>query len=110
VAAQVKARVVPIAKAIEPILEAPAIDRLRGQFLRFVKKADAPTCSVGQTLPTRPPLARACCCATTSARALIFALEDGSRVNERMDDLIEFATSERYSKLRKQIGINIEPS
>ena len=35
---KVKQLVVPIAKAIEPILEPVAIDRLRGQFLRFVEE------------------------------------------------------------------------
>ena len=36
--AQVKQLVVPIAKAIEPILEPQSIDRLRGHFLRFVEE------------------------------------------------------------------------
>src|SRR6185295_12803161 len=36
--AQVKQLVVPIAKAIEPILEPSSIDRLRGHFLRFVEE------------------------------------------------------------------------
>jgi hypothetical protein len=36
--AQVKQLVVPIANAIEPILEPAAVDRLRGHFLRFVEE------------------------------------------------------------------------
>ena len=35
----------------------------------------------------------------------IFEIEDKAHMNEKMDDLISFVTSDRYAKLRKQIGI-----
>jgi hypothetical protein len=42
-----------------------------------------------------------------AARA-VFALEGADNVTERMDDLLVFMQSERFSKLRRQIGIAIQ--
>ena len=101
---------VPISKAIEPILEARGIDRLRGCFLRFVEEG-------GRTNLQR----WAAAVDKTAARAglllagdlksaqAILELEDPARAKERMDDLLAFAVSDRHAKLRKQIGIAITP-
>jgi len=35
------------------------------------------------------------------------AKEHGERLDERMDDLMSFVLSDRYAKLRRQIGIAI---
>jgi hypothetical protein len=107
-APQVKQIVVPIAKAIEPILEPAAIDRLRGHFLRFVEEG-------GRTNLQRWAAAMD----KTAARAglllagdlhaarAVFEAEDRSKADERMTDLYVFVLSDRYAKLRKQIGIAV---
>lgn len=106
--AQVKQLVVPIAKAIEPILEPVALDRLRGQFLRFVEEGGR-TNLQRWALATERTVARAGLLLANDLRAAhaILSLEDKARVDEKMDDLMSFVVSERYSKLRKQIGIAI---
>ena len=106
--AQVKALVVPIANAIEPILEPQSIDRLRGHFLRFVEEGGRTnlqrwsmsvdrTCSrAGQLLAN-----------DLKAAHSVYALEDPAHLGEKMDDLMSFVVSDRYAKLRKQIGIAV---
>jgi hypothetical protein len=106
--AQVKQLVVPIAKAIEPILEPNLIDRLRGQFLRFVEEG-------GRTNLNRWSIATDRTCARAGlllANDLkcahsVFAIEDKAHLDEKMDDLMSFVVSDRYAKLRKQIGIAV---
>jgi hypothetical protein len=105
---QVKELVVPIAKAIEPILEPAAIDRLRGHFLRFVEEG-------GRTNLQRwaaavdHTAARAGLLLSNDLRAAhtILEAEDKAHVNDRIDDLLVFTMSDRYAKLRKQIGIAV---
>lgn len=107
--ANVKQLVVPIAKAIEPVLEPAAIDRLRGHFLRFVEEGGRTNLARWVTSVDRT-CARAGLLLANDLRAAhsVFALEDASTVGERMDDLMSFVVSDRYAKLRKQIGIAIE--
>lgn len=105
--AAVKARVMPIAKAIEPILEPQAIDRLRGAFLRFVEEG-------GRTNLHR----WAAAVAKTAARAGFLMADDlsaasrmlesepGEQASERMDDLLSFALSDRYTKLQRRLGLD----
>ncbi len=106
--AAVKARVTPIAQAISPILEPMQVDRLRGHFLRFVEEG-------GRTNLQRWATAVDCTSARSglllsndlgAARAMI-AQEDAAGAEEKMDDLLVFVTSERYAKLRKQLGVAI---
>jgi hypothetical protein len=106
--AAVKARVTPIAQAISPILEPMQVDRLRGHFLRFVEEG-------GRTNLQRWATAVDCTAARSglllsndlaAARAMI-ALDDATGAEEKMDDLLVFVTSERYAKLRKQLGVAI---
>jgi hypothetical protein len=110
-AAQVKTRVIPIAKAIEPILEPNAVDRLRGQFLRFVEEGGRTNlqrwASAVDRTASRTGLLL--CNDLRQAESAI-AAEDPQHVQERMDDLLEFTVSDRYAKLRKQIGIAAEAS
>ncbi len=107
--AQVKQIVVPIAKAIEPILEPSAVDKLRGHFLRFVEEGGRTNLHrwAGAVHKTA---ARAGCLLANDLRAAhnVLALEDKDHLTEKMDDLIVFVTSDRYARLRKQLGIAIE--
>ncbi|HRG95220.1 MAG TPA: hypothetical protein PLR99_03155 [Polyangiaceae bacterium] len=109
-AANVKELVVPIAKAIEPILEAPQVDTLRGQFLRFVEEG-------GRANLARWAVAVDRTCARAGlllagdlgAAESVLSLEsrDRAQVDEQMNDLMSFMLSERAGKLRKQLGIAI---
>jgi hypothetical protein len=107
--APVRARVAPIAQAIEPLLEPAQIDRLRGGFIRFVEDGgranlqrwanavDATAARAGLLLAN-----------DLGAAAAVLRMEDPSRADERTDDLILFALSERYANLRKQLGIAVD--
>jgi hypothetical protein len=104
--AQVKELVIPIAKAIEPILEPASVDRLRGHFLRFIEDGGRTNlqrwaASVDKTA------ARSGLLLANDLRAAdaLLKLEDPAHKDEKMKDLLVFVMSERYAKLRKQIGI-----
>jgi hypothetical protein len=107
-APNVKQMVVPIAKAIEPVLEPAQVDRLRGQFLRFVEEG-------GRANLQRWAVAvdKTCCRAglllanDMRAAAKVLEAEDKAHAKERIDDLLSFMMSDRYAKLRKQIGIAV---
>jgi len=102
-----KARVAPIAQAIEPVLEPAAVDRLRGYFLRFVEEGgrtnlqrwahavDKTACRAGLVL-----------CNDLATAGKVLAAEEGA-TGERMRDLLSFVTSDRCFQLRKQMGIAI---
>lgn len=106
--AQVKQLVVPIAKAIEPILEPAAVDRLRGHFLRFVEEGGR-TNLQRWAVATDRTLSRAGLLLANDLRAAhtVLSLEDRSNLDEEMNDLMSFVLSDRYAKLRRQIGIAI---
>ncbi len=98
---EVKRRVAPIARAIEPVLEPGAVDRLRGQFLRFLEEGGRTNLQRWATAADR-----------TAARAGLLLANDlaaaHATVGAKMDDLIVFVTSDRYAKLRSQIGLRLE--
>jgi hypothetical protein len=108
--AETRQRVIPISKAIEPILDPRAIDRLRGHFLRFVEEG-------GRTNLQRWAAAVEKTAARTglllagdlTAAQSVLEIEEPARVKERMSDLLAFAVSEQHGKLRKQIGIAVQP-
>lgn len=104
--AQVKQLVVPIAKAIEPILEPNQIDRLRGGFLRFVEEGGRTNLQRWSTAVERT-CTRAGLLLAGDLRAAhgVLEIEDPAHLQDHMDDLLAFVMSDRYTKLRKQIGI-----
>ncbi|MEP7052442.1 MAG: hypothetical protein ABJB12_18895 [Pseudomonadota bacterium] len=107
IAEDMKRRVAPIAHAIQPMLEARHVDALRGCFLRFVEEGgrtnlqrwssatEKTACRAGFVLSND----------IATARALL-AQEEGPD-GELGKDLLAFAASERYFKLRRQLGIAI---
>jgi polyhydroxyalkanoate synthesis regulator phasin len=109
--AEMKRRVAPIARAIEPVLEPAAIDRLRGHFLRFLEEggrtnlqrwataAEKTACRAGLVLANDLRAAHAMLAAEGSAGA--------DTLRPRMDDLIVFLTSDRCNSLRKQLGLTL---
>jgi hypothetical protein len=110
IAEPMKRRVAPIAEAIQPLLEASQMDTLRGCFLRFVEEG-------GRTnlLRFSNAVERTACRAglllgndlITAARILE---EEEGPLGELCKDLIAFVTSERYFKLRRQLGIALGAS
>jgi hypothetical protein len=99
---------VPIAKAIEPLLDPILVDRLRGAFLRFVEEggrtnlqrwahgAERTTARAGLLLA-----------GDLGAAERMLKLERPADAAALVDDLLVFVTSDRYTKLRKQIGVAI---
>ncbi len=105
---RMKTLVVPIAKAIEPILEPNAIDRLRGHFLRFVEEGGRTNLGRWATACDRTATRAGLLLANDlGAAAKIIELEDKTHLDEKMDDLLTFTTSDRYARLRKQLGISL---
>jgi len=106
--AHVKELVVPIAKAIEPVLEPASVDRLRGHFLRFVEEGGRTNLARWNTAVERT-CSRAGLLLSNDLKSAhtVFTVEDPSHLAEKMDDLMSFVVSDRYAKLRRQIGIAI---
>jgi len=100
--------VVPIAKAIEPVLEPNAIDALRGHFLRFVEEGGRANLQRWASGADKTALRAGMLLANDlKAAQSVLDLEDNEKTQERMDDLLSFIASDRYGKLRKQIGIAV---
>jgi hypothetical protein len=107
---EVKRRVGPVARAIEPVLEPVALDRLRGQFLRFVEEGGRTNLQRWATAADRTAARAGLLLANDLAAArAVFELEDSSAVDAKVDDLIVFVTSDRYARLRQQIGLALPP-
>jgi hypothetical protein len=104
----IKERAIPIAKAIEPVLEPAAIDRVRGHYLRFMEEGGRTNLHRWATAAERTAARAGLLLANdlSVARQLIEG-EDAEGVDAKMDDLIAFVASERYASLRKQIGLAI---
>lgn len=110
IAEDMRQRVAPIARAIEPLLEPQHKDALRGHFLRFVEDGgrtnlmrwstavDKTACRTGLLLAGDLPTA-----------AALLESEEGKH-GELCKDLIAFATSQRYFQLRRQIGVAVDLS
>ena len=109
--AEVKRRVGPVARAIEPVLEPVAVDRLRGQFLRFLEEGGRTNLQRWATAADRTAARAGFLLANDLGAAhSLFTLEDRSTADAKMDDLIVFLTSDRYAKLRQQIGLALPSS
>lgn len=108
IAEDVKRRVQPIAQAIQPMLEPAQVDALRGCFLRFVEEGgrtnlqrwsfatEKTACRVGLLLADDLETALA-----------VLTAEEGQH-GELAKDLLGFVASERYFKLRRQLGIAVD--
>jgi hypothetical protein len=105
---EVKKRAAPLARAIEPLLEPAAIDRLRGYFFRFIEEGGRTNLQRWLTAAEHTA-ARAGLLLSNdlSAAHAVFTLEDAASARDKMDDLIVYATSDRYAKLRKLLGLAV---
>jgi len=108
IAEDMKRRVAPIAHAIEPMLEAPHVDALRGCFLRFVEEGGRTNLQRWSHATEKTACRAGFVLSNDIATALrVLATEEGPD-GELGKDLLGFAASERYFKLRRQLGIAID--
>jgi hypothetical protein len=106
--AEIKRRVAPLARAIEPLLEPAALDRLRGHFLRFLDEGGRTNLQRWAAAADRTAARAGLLLANDLAVAhAVFEAEDPATARTKMDDLVVFVTSDRCAKLRKQIGIAV---
>ena len=106
--AEIKERVAPLAKAIEPVLETAAIDRVRGHFLRFIEEGGRTNLHRWATAAERTGARAGFLLANDlGAARRVFELEDPRTADAKMDDLIAFVASDRCANIRKQIGLAI---
>jgi hypothetical protein len=106
---EVKDLVVPIARAIEPILEPMTVDHLRGYFLRFLEEGGRTNLQRWATAVDKTAARAGLLLANDLGAAhAVFKLDDSATASARMDDLLVFVLSDRFAKLRKQIGTALE--
>jgi hypothetical protein len=103
---EIKRRVAPIARAIEPILEPVAVDRLRGHFLRFLEEGGRTNLQRWAAAADRTAARAGLLLANDlGAAQTVLEFEQPEAAASKMDDLIVFATSDRYAKLRQVLGL-----
>ncbi len=106
--ADVRARVGPIASAVEPLLEANELDRLRAAYRRFVEHggvANLQRWALAADL-TAVRAGFALCADLTTAQRML-ELTGAPHVEQAMDDLILFLTSDRFAQLRAHMGVTV---
>jgi len=108
IAADTKHRVGPIARAVEPMLEPPQIDALRGHFLRFVEEGGR-TNLMRWSAGAEKTACRAGLLLSHDLQTAISLLEaEEGKLGELAKDLLVFSTSDRYAALRQQLGIAVQ--
>lgn len=101
-----KRRVEPVAKAIESLLQAGQIDRLRAAFNRFVEEGGRTNLQRWMWATDRTALrAGLLLCDDLAVARRMLELEGADDQDALMDDLLVFCTSEDYASLRDQLGI-----
>jgi hypothetical protein len=107
-AEDVKRRVLPLARAFQPLIEPSASDDLRRSFLRFVE-AGGRTNLQRWSAAVEKTACRAglLVCGDLRIAFRRLAAEEGL-LGELAKDLIVFSTSERYFQLRERLGIALE--
>lgn len=107
-AAAVRQRAVPIAKAIEPLLDPAQKDRLRGHFLRFVEEGGRTNLARWAQAAELTTLRAGLLISNDLAAAKkVLELGGDGELDVKVDDLIVFFTGDRCSRLRKQIGVAV---
>jgi hypothetical protein len=105
IAEDMKQRVTPIAKAIQPLLEPAQLDTLRGCFFRFVEEGGR-TNLQRWSRATEKTACRTGLLLANDLETALRALEgEEGRFGELAKDLLVFAASDRYTGLRRQLGI-----
>jgi hypothetical protein len=108
IAEDMKQRVLPIAQAIAPVLEPRQVDSLRGCFFRFVEEGGR-TNLQRWSVAVEKTACRAGFLVANDLEACLGLLEaEEGKSGELAKDLVAFAASERYFKLRRQLGIALD--
>jgi hypothetical protein len=105
IAEDMKQRVTPIAKAIQPLLEPAQVDTLRGCFLRFVEEGGRTNLQRWSSSTEKTACRAGLLLANDLETALGVLESEEGRLGELAKDLLVFAASERYTGLRRQLGI-----
>jgi hypothetical protein len=105
IAEDMKRRVMPIAQAIQPLLDPQQADALRGCFLRFVEEGGRTNLQRWSAAADKTA-ARAglLLCGDLATALSLLAAEEGAG-GELSKDLLWFSVSDRYGKLRRQLGV-----
>jgi hypothetical protein len=105
IAEDMKRRVDPIAQAIQPMLEPAQVDALRGCFLRFVEEGGRTNLQRWSAAADKTAARAGLLLCGDLATALgVLAAEEGAQ-GELAKDLLWFSASDRYGKLRRQLGV-----
>ncbi len=108
IADNLKQRVAPIAQAIEPLLEPTQIDALRGCFLRFVEDGGRTNLQRWSQTTEKTACRAGLLLCNDLATALHRLEHEEGQFGEHGRDLVAFVSSDRYFKLRRQLGIAID--
>jgi len=108
IAEDMRRRVTPIAQAIQPMLEAPHVDALRGCFLRFVEEGGRTNLQRWSHATEKTACRAGFVLSNDIATAVAILAKEEGESGELGRDLLAFAASERYFKLRRQLGIAID--
>lgn len=107
IAEDMKRRVTPISKAIEPLLEKEQLDRLRALFLRFVEEGGRTNLQrFSQATEKTACRAGMLLCNDLLTAASVLEKNEG-KLGEFAKDLIAFISSKRYFDLRNALGISL---
>jgi len=108
IAEDMRRRVAPIAQAIQPMLEARHVDALRGCFLRFVEEGGRTNLQRWSHATEKTACRAGFVLSNDIATSLALLAPEEGADGELGKDLLAFAASERYFKLRRQLGIAID--
>jgi tellurite resistance protein len=101
----VKQRVTPIAQAIAPLLVPAQVDALRGCFLRFVEDGGRTNLQRWSAATEKTAVRAGLLLSGDLSAALgLLEAEEGAQ-GELARDLLWFSASDRYGKLRRQLGV-----
>ncbi|MEM9695369.1 MAG: hypothetical protein AAGA56_22690 [Myxococcota bacterium] len=107
--AEVRRRVEPITSGLTPLLASADIDKLRGAYKRFVEQGGMANLQRWAVASDRTAIRTGFLLAGDLRVAeAVLALGEESDVSAHMDDLLVFVTSERYARLRDQLGLVID--
>jgi hypothetical protein len=104
--AETKARVQPVARAVEPLLQPAQVQRLRTLFARFVEDGGRANLQRWVRASEATALrAGLLLCNDLGVADTMLQLEEPATAAARMNDLLEFCTSDRYGALRAELGL-----
>ncbi len=105
IAGDVKVRVAPIARAIEPLLDPNQVDALRGHYLRFVEEGGRTNLMRWSQAVEKTACRAGLLLCNDLAAALGRVAEEEGLHGDLGKDLLVFCASERYGQLRRQLGV-----